>query len=758
MGQNFYWNGSANIYVNNGFAEDYYQYLGQHVWRTAPSGTAGNAISFTQPMTLDASGRLGIGNTSPQNKLHVDGSNEYIRISNSSTGDGGIKISYQNSDTHGLHLIYNPSTAVSYIDNTYPTASGQVYGDIYFRQSVGSTMTSRMIIQARSGNVGIGTASPNYKLTVTGSNGVGVTAGNGNQLYLNNAGERYTQITFDNNSTSISQAYLAWDATDIFLEMYAKTGGGLKFYANATEKMRLTSGGNVSIGNTNDTYKLDVTGTVKSTQYRIAPNGTNAVYNIVDSDSSYAGFYIMQAGGGSSGFGGSIAAYGHSHATKPGWITAGISAGSGGKFTVNTQGAGGGTDIFVVQQDGNVGIGTTLPSEKLHISGNAYIAGVGNILYFDTDGATKSIAQFVNNLYEFHITNNRGNSSRFVLGNGSISLGTGSSPILYINTTNTNVGIGTTSPTSSLEIFSNAPSADRTLPHNVLTITAESSGFPYEGFGGGIHFKNRSYSAGIISSARVRSVIYFSGTAGENYGAGLAFDTTPTTGSALTEAMRIRYDGNVGIGTTSPSQKLEVVGGEIKAGRVDSGSEGGQVSFGRASDNATSWYIDAYGSTSSPSLRFVNVSNALVAMSITGSNVGIGTTSPSEKLEVNGNIKATNLVSGTYTPTLTAVYNVTSFTAFELQYMRVGNVVTVGGYLQAIATAANTWTRISITLPISSTFDFSYRAGGGGGASATNNVCAIQAGAFGTSVVYLDSYPNTTSNLGYTFSFTYLII
>jgi hypothetical protein len=114
--------------------------------------------------------------------------------------------------------------------------------------------------------------------------------------------------------------------------------------------------------------------------------------------------------------------------------------------------------------------------------------------------------------------------------------------------------------------------------------------------------------------------------------------------------------------------------------------------------------------------------------------------------------------SGTYTPTLTGVYNVASSSAYELQYMRVGDVVTVSGYIQASATAANTWTRISITLPISSTFDFSYRAGGGGGASATNNVCSIQAGAFGTSVVYLDSYPNTTSNLGYTFSFTYLII
>ena len=133
-----------------------------------------------------------------------------------------------------------------------------------------------------------------------------------------------------------------------------------------------------------------------------------------------------------------------------------------------------------------------------------------------------------------------------------------SSSVIY--QTGGNIGIGTTTPTSSLEIFSNAPSAARTLPHNVLTITAESDNYPYEGFGGGIHFKNRSYTAGILSSARVRSVLYFSGNPGQDYGAGLAFDTTPTTSSALTEAIRIRYDGNVGIGITTPSTKLHVTG------------------------------------------------------------------------------------------------------------------------------------------------------------------------------------------------------
>lgn len=105
----------------------------------------------------------------------------------------------------------------------------------------------------------------------------------------------------------------------------------------------------------------------------------------------------------------------------------------------------------------------------------------------------------------------------------------------------------------------------------------------------------------------------------------------------------ISSSGNVGIGTTTPSQLFEVVGGEIKAGRVDSSQEGGQVSFGRSTDNNTAWYIDVYGNVASPQLRFVNVTNSLVAMTITGSNVGIGTSTPSYSLEVAGFTRTQNL-------------------------------------------------------------------------------------------------------------------
>jgi hypothetical protein len=60
---NSFYNGSNSVYKNNGFASTYIQTSGQHRWSTAASGTAGNTISFTQAMTLNADVSLYIGTT-----------------------------------------------------------------------------------------------------------------------------------------------------------------------------------------------------------------------------------------------------------------------------------------------------------------------------------------------------------------------------------------------------------------------------------------------------------------------------------------------------------------------------------------------------------------------------------------------------------------------------------------------------------------------------------------------------------------------
>ena len=71
---------SSNAFYSSGWkyiattaATQYGQSAGQHFWLTAPSGTAGNAISFTQAMTLDASGLLLVGNTAAQATTRSNG-------------------------------------------------------------------------------------------------------------------------------------------------------------------------------------------------------------------------------------------------------------------------------------------------------------------------------------------------------------------------------------------------------------------------------------------------------------------------------------------------------------------------------------------------------------------------------------------------------------------------------------------------------------------------------------------------------------
>ena len=73
---------SAWVYQSSNAASRYQQTEGAHRWFTAPSGTAGNAISFTQAMTLDASGNLGVGITNPN---FVGGYTNFV-VSNASNG------------------------------------------------------------------------------------------------------------------------------------------------------------------------------------------------------------------------------------------------------------------------------------------------------------------------------------------------------------------------------------------------------------------------------------------------------------------------------------------------------------------------------------------------------------------------------------------------------------------------------------------------------------------------------------------------
>jgi hypothetical protein len=123
---NAVYDGTNNRYINTGTAASYAinNATGGHLWFTAPSGTAGNAITFTQAMTLTAGGNLGVGNTSPDSRLVVEGSSgTYAQIK-----DGTVNLFLQarSADStgvvgtitnHGL-AFYTNSTEKARIDSS----------------------------------------------------------------------------------------------------------------------------------------------------------------------------------------------------------------------------------------------------------------------------------------------------------------------------------------------------------------------------------------------------------------------------------------------------------------------------------------------------------------------------------------------------------------------------------------------------------------------------------------------------------------
>jgi hypothetical protein len=93
LSQNYFFDGSDK-YITTGPVSQYYQVSGTHQWRIAPSGTAGDTISFTQAMTLTASGNLLVGTTSDQSRrVQVSGTLALVDSGLNSIADMSINSS-----------------------------------------------------------------------------------------------------------------------------------------------------------------------------------------------------------------------------------------------------------------------------------------------------------------------------------------------------------------------------------------------------------------------------------------------------------------------------------------------------------------------------------------------------------------------------------------------------------------------------------------------------------------------------------------
>jgi hypothetical protein len=113
--------------------------------------------------------------------------------------------------------------------------------DIVFKgNDGGSEITALTLDMSAAGRVGIGTTSPNQKVDIKGDNG--------DQLRLDNDGDRFTQLTMANNGTT--KASFFFDNTDAMQDLFAGSGNGLRFSTGGSERVRIASGGDFLINKT----------------------------------------------------------------------------------------------------------------------------------------------------------------------------------------------------------------------------------------------------------------------------------------------------------------------------------------------------------------------------------------------------------------------------------------------------------------------------------------------------------------------------
>jgi hypothetical protein len=160
-GSNLILVGRGNVYAsNNATFDSSWKYIGaaaaaqynisgaEHRWFTAPSGTAGNAITFTQAMTLDASGYL-----------LVNGTQQYTRVT--IKGSAGV--------SNGYGILGATASTGCYFGAISATANDdfEIWNERngYLRFATNNTERARI---TSGGDVGIGTASPGQKLEVAG--------------------------------------------------------------------------------------------------------------------------------------------------------------------------------------------------------------------------------------------------------------------------------------------------------------------------------------------------------------------------------------------------------------------------------------------------------------------------------------------------------------------------------------------------------------------------------------------------------------
>jgi hypothetical protein len=273
VSNNAYLNSAGNyIYKVNGDASEYRQMVGQHQWHTAPSGTAGNAISFTQAMTLDASGNLGIGVT-PGTWGGTGARALELGIGSLSESNNAIHLTH-NARFNGTNWVYIAGAGATRYSADRGTGS---HSWSYAPTGTGGgsvTFTEAMRI-TNSGNVGIGTSSPGAPLEVRGTGNVLILSRN--QLVGGGLGVgditfrgRYDATSYGTAAQIVPLSVGTWSSTSTPSELSIRLTATDQTVP--TERLRIDSSGNVGIGTSSPISKLQIGGgTVAEEVLNFAP-------------------------------------------------------------------------------------------------------------------------------------------------------------------------------------------------------------------------------------------------------------------------------------------------------------------------------------------------------------------------------------------------------------------------------------------------------------------------------------------------------
>jgi hypothetical protein len=347
--------------------------------------------SSTAPSALfvSGSGNVGIGTTTPTRVLYVSSS-----VWDNTTG-GGVVI--ENSNTVGSGLTLKPSNSVVTNGSNgwaiYAGGPGAAISDGNLGFWAHGTNEARLVIQ-RAGNVGIGTTSPTSRLQVRGSGATSAT----------------TALRVE-NSAATARLTILDDGTSAF----------------NTNHLYVSSSGNVGIGTTNPIIKLHI-------------SQSSGIFQRVDINDANADGV---------------------NATTQYYTNTGATADLFGATSFRLQG--GTTDAFkqfqvyianltsprfIINGSGNVGINTTSPNARLHIS------GANNEALLIASSSTAPSALFVSGSGFVGIGTTTPTSLLQVAGRiTSTELYVTNNDAIY--TTNGSVGIGTTTPSASLHVQGN---------------------------------------------------------------------------------------------------------------------------------------------------------------------------------------------------------------------------------------------------------------------------------------------------------------